>query len=145
MGVLASRNWWRERGIILNVEVITMALFIRKRPQERCSPAEIEVAELLTELDDRWLIRWGFIYRDKHGTPREGDFLISGPDGGALVLEVKGARYRSTPTPVSGAPPTETIRRSSCTPSIPASNKHWWTIRVSNPRFTSVAPWARLT
>jgi hypothetical protein len=89
LGVLASRNWWRERGIILNVEVITMALFIRKRPQERCSPAEIEVAELLTELDDRWLIRWGFIYRDNHGTPREGDFLISGPDGGLLVLEVK--------------------------------------------------------
>lgn len=66
-----------------------MALFIRKRPQERCSLAEIEVAELLAELDDAWLIRWGFIYRDERGTAREGDFLISGPEGGVLVLEVK--------------------------------------------------------
>ena len=66
-----------------------MALFLRKRPPKRCSLAEIEVAELLATLDDGWLIRWGFIYRDERGTAREGDFLISGPEGGVLVLEVK--------------------------------------------------------
>ena len=66
-----------------------MALFLRKRPPERCSLAEIEVAELLAELDDGWLVRWGFIYQDERGTAREGDFLISGPQGGVLVLEVK--------------------------------------------------------
>jgi hypothetical protein len=66
-----------------------MALFLRKRPPERCSLAEIEVAELLATLDDGWLVRWGFIYQDERGTAREGDFLISGPQGGVLVLEVK--------------------------------------------------------
>ena len=42
-----------------------MALFIRKRLLERCSPAEIEVAELLTELDDRWLSSWAQAARGK--------------------------------------------------------------------------------
>ena len=66
-----------------------MAFFIRKRPPERCHPAEVEVAEFLAELDDDWLVRWGFSYRDNLSTWREGDFLISSPGGGVLVLEVK--------------------------------------------------------
>jgi len=66
-----------------------VAFFIRKRPPERCHPAEVEVAEFLAELDDGWLVRWGFTYQDNKGALREGDFLISGPNGGVLVLEVK--------------------------------------------------------
>lgn len=66
-----------------------MALFLRKRPPERCHPAEVEVAEFLADLDDDWLVRWGFNYRDDRGAWREGDFMVSSPTGGLLVLEVK--------------------------------------------------------
>ncbi|MBM3902549.1 MAG: DUF2075 domain-containing protein [Verrucomicrobia bacterium] len=74
-----------------------MALFIRKRPPERCHSTEVEVAEFLAELDDDWLIRWGFTYRDNRGSPREGDFLIAGPRGGVLVLEVKSGTVSLNP------------------------------------------------
>ena len=47
------------------------------------------MAEQLRELDDNWTILWGFYYADKRGTEREGDFLVIGPAGGMLVLEVK--------------------------------------------------------
>ena len=66
-----------------------MALWIRNRPPERCHEAEVEVAEMLAHLPDDWVIRWGFHYRDARNVAREGDFLVLGPKGGLLVIEVK--------------------------------------------------------
>lgn len=66
-----------------------MANWIIHRPQAHCHASEIRVAEVLKELDDRWTIIWGYFYRDDHGNQREGDFLVLGPAGGILVLEVK--------------------------------------------------------
>jgi hypothetical protein len=40
------------------------------------------------------LIRWGFYYE----SDREGDFIILGPTGGVLVLEVKGGELRKLST-----------------------------------------------
>ncbi len=48
-----------------------MARWIRSRPPERCHHAEVEVAEFLADLPDDWVIRWGFMYQDNHGTQRE--------------------------------------------------------------------------
>lgn len=66
-----------------------MAHFIIHRPAAHCHPAEIRVAEMLRDLDDRWAIVWGYFYEDQRGHTREGDFLVIGPAGGMLVLEVK--------------------------------------------------------
>ncbi len=66
-----------------------MARWIIQRPQEHSHPAEIRVAEQLRDLDDQWTVIWGYYYADKRGTEREGDFLVIGPAGGMLVLEVK--------------------------------------------------------
>lgn len=66
-----------------------MARWIIQRPQEHSHPAEIRVAEYLRDLDESWTVIWGFYYTDKRGMEREGDFLIIGPAGGMLVLEVK--------------------------------------------------------
>jgi hypothetical protein len=66
-----------------------MANWIIHRPHAHCHAAEIRVAEYLKELDDRWTVIWGYFYRDDHGHDREGDFLVLGPAGGLLVLEVK--------------------------------------------------------
>jgi hypothetical protein len=66
-----------------------MANWIIHRPNSHCHPAEIRVAEFLRELDDRWTVVWGYFYKDARGHSREGDFLIIGPAGGMLVLEVK--------------------------------------------------------
>jgi Nuclease-related domain/Type III restriction enzyme, res subunit len=63
-----------------------MARWIYQRPVECCDPTELIVAKRLALLSDGWMIRWGFYY----DTDREGDFLILGPTGGVLVLEVKG-------------------------------------------------------
>lgn len=71
-----------------------MARWIYNRPYEFCSPAELEVARILAKLGDAWTIRWGFYYN----TDREGDFLILGPSGGLLVLEVKGGQLRKLDT-----------------------------------------------
>ena len=65
-----------------------MARWIYTRPPECCHPTELAVARKLNRLSDSWIVRWGFHYQD-HGTSREGDFLVFGPDGGILVLEVK--------------------------------------------------------
>jgi hypothetical protein len=65
-----------------------MPRWIYTRPPECCHPTELEVARKLNRLPDSWIIRWGFHYLD-FGTSREGDFLVFGPDGGLLVLEVK--------------------------------------------------------
>ena len=66
-----------------------MAHWTIQRPQEHSHPAEIRVAEQLRDLDDSWTVIWGYYYTDKRGTEREGDFLVIGPAGGILVLEVK--------------------------------------------------------
>jgi hypothetical protein len=74
-----------------------MARWIIHRPQEHCHASEIRVAEVLKELDDRWTIIWGYFYRDARGSDREGDFLVIGPAGGLLVLEVKSSIPRWFP------------------------------------------------
>ena len=69
-----------------------MIEWILHRPPHASSPTEIRVAELLRRLADspyRWIVVWGYDYRDDRGTEREGDFLVLGPAGGLLVLEVK--------------------------------------------------------
>ncbi len=77
-----------------------MVEWILHRPPHASSPAEIRVAELLRRLADspyRWIVVWGYYYRDNHGTEREGDFLVLGPAGGLLVLEVKSSLPRHFP------------------------------------------------
>jgi hypothetical protein len=66
-----------------------MALWILNRPKEHGDLTELRVADLLAGLSDDWVVRWGFHYQDNAGTTREGDFLVLGPDGGLMVLEVK--------------------------------------------------------
>ncbi|MGD9419558.1 MAG: NERD domain-containing protein [Verrucomicrobiota bacterium JB025] len=66
--------------------------WVYHRPPESCHETEIRVAELLRKLQDsphHWTIIWGYYYTDRQGVSREGDFLILGPAGGLLVLEVK--------------------------------------------------------
>src|ERR1700674_5600457 len=67
-----------------------MARWIYQRPIECCDPTELIVAKRLALLSDDWVVRWGFYY----DSDREGDFLILGPTGGVLVLEVKGGDLR---------------------------------------------------
>ncbi|MBV8278831.1 MAG: NERD domain-containing protein, partial [Verrucomicrobia bacterium] len=67
-----------------------MARWIYQRPVDHCNTTELAVAKELARLDDEWVIRWGFYYE----TDREGDFIILGPTGGVLVLEVKGGDLR---------------------------------------------------
>jgi hypothetical protein len=71
-----------------------MARWIYQRPIECCDPTELIVAKRLALLSDEWVIRWGFYY----DSDREGDFLILGPTGGVLVLEVKGGELRKLST-----------------------------------------------
>jgi hypothetical protein len=71
-----------------------MARWIYQRPIECCDPTELLVAKRLALLSDGWVIRWGFYY----DSDREGDFLILGPTGGVLVLEVKGGELRKLST-----------------------------------------------
>ena len=71
-----------------------MARWIINRPEEHSSEGEIKVARELARLSDRWIIRWGFYYEDSNGQSREGDFLILGPHGGRMVMEVKGGKKK---------------------------------------------------
>jgi hypothetical protein len=71
-----------------------MARWIYQRPIECCHSTELIVAKRLALLSDEWVIRWGFYY----DSDREGDFLILGPTGGVLVLEVKGGQLRKLST-----------------------------------------------
>jgi hypothetical protein len=69
-------------------------------PPHASHPAEIRVAERLRGLADSphtWTVIWGYYYQDSHGMQREGDFLILGPAGGLLVLEVKSSLPRHFP------------------------------------------------
>lgn len=74
-----------------------MALWILSRPRTKPETTERQVAEILSRLPDTWLIRWGFLYsrHDADAGEYEGDFLVSGPSGHILVMEVKGARVRN--------------------------------------------------
>jgi hypothetical protein len=67
-----------------------MAKWTYQRPVDCCDFKELVVAKRLALLSDDWVIRWGFYY----DCDREGDFLILGPTGGVLVLEVKGGDLR---------------------------------------------------
>jgi Type III restriction enzyme, res subunit len=69
---------------------LRMARWIYQRPVDCCHPTELVVAKRLARLGDEWVIRWGFYYE----TDREGDFIVLGPMGGVLVLEVKGGALR---------------------------------------------------
>lgn len=75
-----------------------MALWILNRPSENANIHELRVAERLAQLNDDWVIRWGFYYHDNKHVSREGDFLILGPHGGLLVLEVKAGSLDFFPT-----------------------------------------------
>lgn len=66
-----------------------MAQWIMHRPPKHSHEAEIRVAEQLKKLDGRWTVIWGYFYQDRGGNDREGDFLVIGPAGGVMVLEVK--------------------------------------------------------
>lgn len=77
-----------------------MIEWIHHRPPRSCNEAEIRVAERLKGLADSpypWTVIWGYYYRDKSGMQREGDFLVLGPAGGLLVLEVKSTLPRHFP------------------------------------------------
>lgn len=75
------------------------------RPIENCNESELIAYKALNSLDDSWTIRWGYQYLHNN-TPREGDFLILGPDGRLLVLEIKmqDRVYPRTGKSDSGAP-----------------------------------------
>ena len=66
-----------------------------QRPPEQADPHERLVADALNGLGQDWTVRWGWAYEDNSGVRREGDFLILGPEGHILVLEVKGTQMRS--------------------------------------------------
>ena len=77
-----------------------MVEWILHRPPHLSHPAEIRVAELLRRLTESpylWTVIWGYYYQDSRGMQREGDFLILGPAGGLLVLEVKSSLPRHFP------------------------------------------------
>ena len=67
-----------------------MAKWVYSRPLDCCDATELRVAKLLARLTDDWIVCWGFFY----DSDREGDFIILGPYGGLLVLEVKGGQLR---------------------------------------------------
>jgi hypothetical protein len=71
-----------------------MANWIYQPPLDCSDPTELVVAKRLAKLGDDWVIRWGYYY----DTDSEGDFLILGPTGGVLVLEVKGGALRRLAT-----------------------------------------------
>lgn len=77
-----------------------MIEWIHHRPPRACNETEIRVAERLKGLAESpfmWTVIWGYYYRDKAGMAREGDFLVLGPAGGLLVLEVKSTLPRHFP------------------------------------------------
>ena len=66
-----------------------MPLWYVSRPiDHHPNESELIAYRALSKLDETWTVRWGYQYLDGN-TSREGDFLIFGPDGRLLVLEVK--------------------------------------------------------
>lgn len=77
-----------------------MIEWILHRPPHASNRAEIRVAERLKSLHESpypWTVIWGYYYRDARGMQHEGDFLVLGPAGGLLVLEVKSSLPRHYP------------------------------------------------
>lgn len=78
-----------------------MPIWFYNRPPDKVDPTEAEVAQVFNQLPDGWYIRWGYFY-DRKSKPglrdKEGDFILLGPDGRLLVVEVKGGRNRHLPT-----------------------------------------------
>lgn len=67
-------------------------------PDHLLNAAEQKVAEALMKLGDGFVIRWGFYYANENGSVQgEGDFLVLGPDGNVLHIEVKGGRCEFDP------------------------------------------------
>ncbi len=77
-----------------------MPRWILNRPEVHAHRSELRVARMLQALGPEWIIRWGYYYKDNRKHLREGDFLILGPRGGVLILEVKGGDIR--PFPLTG-------------------------------------------
>ena len=67
-----------------------MPRWIYTAPPDSCPKSEQAVAAFFSVLGPEFRIRWGFLYEDNGGVWREGDFIIQGPDGHILVVEVKG-------------------------------------------------------
>jgi hypothetical protein len=65
-----------------------MARWYIDRSKESANESELVAYKALSRLDDDWSVRWGYDFVTG-ATTREGDFLILGPDGCLLVLEVK--------------------------------------------------------
>jgi hypothetical protein len=63
--------------------------FIARSPEELQNEGELTAYQALKSLDDSWTVRWCYDYQNNQGIACEGDFLILGPDGRLLVLEVK--------------------------------------------------------
>jgi hypothetical protein len=73
--------------------------FITRSPEtlDEDNEGELIAYQALKTLDDSWTIRWCYDYLDGK-IEREGDFLILGPDGRLLVLEIKTRARVFTPT-----------------------------------------------
>ena len=74
-----------------------MPTWFYNRPLDKADPTEAKVAEVFNELPDGWFIRWGYFYERKSAAgfrDKEGDFILLGPDGRILVVEVKGGQNR---------------------------------------------------
>jgi len=73
-----------------------MAIWYRNHPPEKANPTERLVYDYLQRLDDQWRIQWGCYFADDAmQCSREGDFVILGPTGQILVMEVKGGLNRN--------------------------------------------------
>ena len=70
-----------------------MACFNSTRPLDRADENERKVFRYLSKLVGDWFIVWGYHYTNASGEICEGDFLILGPQGGLIVLEVKGREH----------------------------------------------------
>lgn len=74
-----------------------MPTWFYNRPAEQADPTEALVAEVFNRLPGKWFIRWGYFYERKNHAglkDKEGDFILLGPDGRILVVEVKSGQNR---------------------------------------------------
>lgn len=74
-----------------------MPTWFYNRPIDKADPTEAKVAEIFNQLSGDWYIRWGYFYDRKSAAglkDKEGDFILLGPDGRILVVEVKGGQNR---------------------------------------------------
>ena len=81
----------------LAFEYIYMPIWFLNRPENKADPIELKVAQVFNKLEGNWYIRWGYYYnrnKDSDRKDREGDFVLLGPDGHILVVEVKSGQNR---------------------------------------------------